>query len=227
MHAWLPDWNPPLGNVYKCNVVRARAFKSSFLPGPVSTQSYFIDPAMATRYGSLPVVSLVSDPRNLFNDTVGIYVPGINYVPNTFQANYYFDWNRQTNVEFFMPGGQQVVNSNFRISINGVTSRSSPQRDLMSRQRRIWGRQDPLSLLREYTGPRALPDFLRQTQAPQLGQRPGFALFRDAYTAQFFHKLRSTMKLIVPVSSSSMENIGDCTNCENGTGTKNISKTIT
>ncbi|MBL0258420.1 MAG: hypothetical protein IPQ03_13265 [Bacteroidetes bacterium] len=34
-------------------------------------------------------LSVVSDPRNLFNDTTGIYVPGITYQPNTFNANYY------------------------------------------------------------------------------------------------------------------------------------------
>ena len=189
VHAWLPDWNPPLGNVYKCNVVRARAFKSSFLPGPVSTQSYFIDPAMATRYGSLPVVSLVSDPRNLFNDTVGIYVPGINYVPNTFQANYYFDWNRQANVEFFMPGGQQVVNSNFRISINGVTSRSSPQKGLdVTATTDLGEGKIRYPFFANTPGPARYLTSFDKLKLRSWGSDRAFALFRDAYTAQFFHK---------------------------------------
>lgn len=130
VHLWLPDWYPPQGNVFKANIIRARIFKTGYLPGPVMTQTYFVDPAMMTRYGNLPVISIVSDPKNLFNDTTGIYVPGITYQPGTFFANYYEDWHRPANVEMYEPGGVQAFNSNFKISINGVSSRSSSQKGL-------------------------------------------------------------------------------------------------
>jgi hypothetical protein len=51
-------------------ILRARAFESGRIPGPVLTRSYFVnEPSSRT----LPVVSLVADPDTLFDGVIGIY----------------------------------------------------------------------------------------------------------------------------------------------------------
>ena len=126
----LPDWHPPLGNVFKATVVRACLLKMDIFPGPIQTYTYFVDDSIFGRYGNLPVVSVVSDPRNLFNDTTWHLCSGITYQPGTFHANYYLPWDRPANIEMYMPDGSSAFNSNFRINVNGQSSPSSPQKGL-------------------------------------------------------------------------------------------------
>lgn len=189
VHFWLPDWRPPLGEVFKSTPLRARAFKTGYLPGPVKTETYFVDPSMNTRYGQLPVVSVVSDPKNLFNDTTGIYVPGITYVPGTFNANYYEDWKRPANIEMYLPGGQQAFNSNFRIAINGVSSRSSPQKGLNVNASSDYGASKINYPVFENNSGKA--KYIQEFDKLKLrawGSDRAYALFRDAYAASFLPK---------------------------------------
>ncbi|MHC5062044.1 MAG: lamin tail domain-containing protein, partial [Planctomycetota bacterium] len=88
-------WQPPAGEVFKANTLRARVFKSGEIPSKTVSRTYFIDPAMTTRY-SMPVVSLITEPDNLFDYETGIYVPGAD-------ENYYHrgdEWERDVHVEF-------------------------------------------------------------------------------------------------------------------------------
>ncbi|TAH42292.1 MAG: T9SS type A sorting domain-containing protein [Bacteroidetes bacterium] len=130
LHSYIPPWNPPLGEVYKCNIIRARIFKNGYFPGPIQTYSYFIDPGIFTRYGNLPVLSLVSDPKHLFNDTSGIYVPGLTYQTTQYYGNYYKGWKKPVNIEMYNPGGHTAFNGNFKLSIAGESTQSSPQKGL-------------------------------------------------------------------------------------------------
>ncbi|MHC5179818.1 MAG: CotH kinase family protein, partial [Planctomycetota bacterium] len=93
-------WQPPAGEVFKANILRARVFKSGEVPSKTISRTYFIDPAMTTRY-SMPVVSLITESDNLFDDETGIYVPGND--PSEESANYYQrgdEWERDVHVEF-------------------------------------------------------------------------------------------------------------------------------
>jgi len=70
-----PDMRSPLysapAKIETSTVLRARAFRPGMLPGPVLTASYIIRDRT-----NLPVVSLSTDPDNLFDDDIGIYVKG-------------------------------------------------------------------------------------------------------------------------------------------------------
>lgn len=132
---WWEIWRPPVGDVFLGTVIRARAFKIGHLPGPVATWSYFIDPTGRARY-SLPVISLVTEPENLFDFHRGIYVPGVNYVPGTypFTGNYLMSgsaWERPAHIEFFEPDGLLGFSQNVGIRIHGGYSTSNyPQKSL-------------------------------------------------------------------------------------------------
>lgn len=49
-------------------VLRARAYRAGWAPGEVVSESYFINPGH-----HLPILSIVTDPGNLFDDSTGIY----------------------------------------------------------------------------------------------------------------------------------------------------------
>lgn len=86
-------------------VLRARGFRSGFLPGPVATATVFVNES-----STLPVLSLVTDPDNLYDPVTGIYVQPGN---DTDVGHDGRAWERRAVLEFFpdrspgfhMPGG--------------------------------------------------------------------------------------------------------------------------
>jgi len=118
-------WQPPLGEVFKAHVIRARSFHPEAPPGPVVTGTYFVGPLASQRF-SLPVFSLTTNPENLFDDEVGIYVHGNN-------TNYFQDgdeWERTAHLELFENEGNQAFAEDIGIRTHGNTTRSRPRKSL-------------------------------------------------------------------------------------------------
>lgn len=120
----------PHGEVYKINVVRARIYKEGKPASKVYTKSYMIHPDFG-RY-ELPMISIVSDPENLFGDSKGIYVIGENFdggsehTMNCFQRGR--EWERYSHFEFFM--GDDTLAQDGGLRIHGGGSRRNPQKSL-------------------------------------------------------------------------------------------------
>lgn len=116
-------WQPPLGEVFKMHVIRARAFRSNALPSEVATASYCIDLRGRARY-SLPVISLATDRANFFDNDRGIYVcgntPGCNYAQSGDL------WERPCHVEFFETNGLRAFAQESGVRIHGNTSFGFP-----------------------------------------------------------------------------------------------------
>ena len=68
-------WIEPEGQLFKGTVIRAVAVNQAGLTSDVVTQSYFVDPNGIQRY-RLPVISIVTDRDNFFDNQIGIYVNG-------------------------------------------------------------------------------------------------------------------------------------------------------
>ena len=84
-------------------VVRARVAENGTLLGPILTRTYFIDESV-----TLPVISLSTDPDNLFDDDIGIYVEGNSnaVIPGTpIKGNFNEDWERPIHMEFYESNG--------------------------------------------------------------------------------------------------------------------------
>lgn len=138
---WFPDWVPPAGEVFKANVVRARSFKQGYEPSDVITLTCFVDADMHQRYATLPVVSIVSDRRNLFNYNTGIYVPGVTHVAGVPESgNYFQDWEKPAHITYFAPGGQVGFAQDVGMSIQGGSSPNSPQKGLHIYARSVYGK---------------------------------------------------------------------------------------
>lgn len=118
-------WQPPDGEVFKINVLRARVFKSGSDPGRITTQSYLIDPAGASRY-PYPVVSIATTPANLFSNETGIYVPG--WYNNYAQEG--SAWERPGHIEFYETDGSLAFQGAIGMRIHGNTTVNRPRKAL-------------------------------------------------------------------------------------------------
>ena len=117
--------------------VRTRAFKHDYYPSLVITHSFFIDESIY-----LPVVSLVTDPPNLWDDEIGIYVEGTNGIPgycSPTPKNWNQDWERPVNIALFERDGSLGFKMNAGVKIGGGCTRKYPQKSLAIYARREYG----------------------------------------------------------------------------------------
>ena len=110
-------------------VIRARVFKNGCIPSEILTCTYIIE----DRSFDLPVVSIVTDPKNLWNDTIGIYCEGTNGVSGngvSHAVNWNRDWRRPCNVEIFNNPHDEYITQQCDLSIGGGYSRAYPEKSL-------------------------------------------------------------------------------------------------
>ncbi len=111
--------------ITQTTVLRVRYFKNGMLSSPVTTRTFI----RKDRDYTLPVLSLVSDPKNLTGPDYGIFVQGNgNGRPGNGQAancNWNMDWDRPANIEFITPEkGVAVFNQEVGIEPSGGWSRA-------------------------------------------------------------------------------------------------------
>ena len=114
------EWKEPVGEVFKCTTIKAVAVRENGNKSRVITNSYFVDKDMKTRY-NLPVISLVTDQSNLFDDAKGVYV-------NENFENKGKEWERPVHIEFFDKDGTLAFSHNSSFRIHGNYTRKIPQK---------------------------------------------------------------------------------------------------
>ena len=127
-----PDYNNPIQTSDTISIIRARVFEEGIAPGAVVSNTYFTNISH-----DLPVLSVTTDPDNLWNDTIGIYCVGTHGIPGFggITANYWHtDWERPINLEMFEMNGEQVINQPSGIAINGA------RRNMAQKSLRIFAR---------------------------------------------------------------------------------------
>jgi len=159
-------------------VLKARAFSATAMPSLVTAGSYFIGET-----STLPVVSVSTDPKNLWDQDMGIYAMGnsAETQPPYFGANFWQDWERPTHVELFEKDGARTLNAFGGLKINGSTTVGVPEKSLS------------FSAKTKYDGLSAFagmlfPDKPTVTSYPRFlvrnsGQDWAVTQFRDALTA--------------------------------------------
>lgn len=130
-------YNGPI-SIDSTTVLRARSISPHFLDSKVVTETYFVNEST-----KLPVLAISTAPDNLWNDTTGIYADGINYDPlDFFTANYYNDWQKPANLEYYTAEGVQELNMTLEYKLIGelrnypvksfrLTARSKYDNDVM------------------------------------------------------------------------------------------------
>lgn len=124
-------WRLPRGEITKINVVRARAFAAGCLPSEIRTGSFIVGTPVQSN-GPYPVVSLATQPDNLFAHATGIYVPGVHYTTGE-TGNYFQEgdaWERPVHVEIFNQDGSLALSQDTGMRISGGMTVSYPQKTL-------------------------------------------------------------------------------------------------
>jgi hypothetical protein len=120
-------------------VLRARAYEEGLWPSRIATGSY----VNAPQEHGLGVVSLVTDPLNLWHPETGIYVMGAgagDWFPY-FGANFWQPWERPAHFEYFEEDGEVAVSMELGVRISGGWSRAFEQRSLRLVARSGYGQQ--------------------------------------------------------------------------------------
>ncbi len=100
---------------------RFRLFQEGCLPSQVVTRSYIYK----DNDYYLPVISITTNPDNLYDNTIGVYVDGTNGISgrNHGESNLNMDWERPVNFEYITPDGKMAVNMEAEFTISGGWSR--------------------------------------------------------------------------------------------------------
>jgi hypothetical protein len=125
--------------ISKTTVIRARAFEAGKMPSSIITSTYLIDEDL-----HLPVMSLTTDPENLWDEQTGIYVKGPNAetVFPYFGSNFWQDWERPIHVEFIEQDGSFGFKTDAGVKITGGWSRGNDQKSLAIFMRRRYGQAE-------------------------------------------------------------------------------------
>lgn len=130
--------NKELNEIFMANVIRAIVIKPDSERSNVITQTYFFDEHMADKY-TLPIVSIATNPEYLFDNEIGIYVPGDLYQdieqerPWWNPANYTrrgLKWERPIFFQMFNHHGELLISQNLGIRVHGGATRWFPQKSL-------------------------------------------------------------------------------------------------
>lgn len=134
----LPDYL-----VDKCNIVKAFYIDKDGKRSDTTVSSYFVGDDFE-KYSDCLIISITTDPSNLFDYDKGIYVTGKtfdNYIKKNelnkwwryWEANYTqrgSDWERECNVEIYNKEQVNIINNKARIEIQGNISRAPVPRSL-------------------------------------------------------------------------------------------------
>lgn len=102
---------------------RFRLFADGMMASPVTTRSYI----KWDKDFNIPVLSVVSDPRFLYDDSLGVYVRGVNGKPGNGQSspcNWNMDWERPVNMSYINDKGEMVLNQDVNLEMCGGWSRA-------------------------------------------------------------------------------------------------------
>jgi hypothetical protein len=120
---------PIFGRVQKTTVIRALMVESNGKQSETLTRSYFIGNDLQ-RYGTHPILSIITDPFNLVDENFGIYVRGPS---DRVWPDYNFnmkgrDWEREAILEFFDGNRQIAISTGLGIRVRGGWSRAIGQK---------------------------------------------------------------------------------------------------
>jgi hypothetical protein len=113
----------PGNAIFKANILRAVVYSGGCPASNEICNTYFINKSIKDRYG-VPIVSLITDKDNLFDDEIGIY---------TFGNHRNFDqhgkeWEREVHIEIYDTTGTMITDQNAGMRIHGRGSRIIPQK---------------------------------------------------------------------------------------------------
>ena len=149
------NYKKPPFPIEKAMVIRAVS-KNGKKYGKTISKTYFITNQELAHFERYTVVSLVTNPDNLFDPEKGIYVLGNKYIEWKKSADYdpqdeFFEvkgncymrgseWEREASISIF-ENGKMTINQNVGIRLKGYSSRDSPQKSFHVFARKKYGKK--------------------------------------------------------------------------------------
>ncbi len=105
------------------SIIRVKAFKSGHLNNVIPLANYLVDMTH-----ELPILTISTDPDNLYDEETGIYVVGNNgstfgFCGDETPSNFINDWERPASIALYEPDGMKAFEVNAGIKIAGACSR--------------------------------------------------------------------------------------------------------
>lgn len=144
---YVPDVSFDMGTVIRAIAIDSKGNKSD-----ITSATYFVGSKLKNRYKNVAVISVITDPSNLFNHKTGIFVKGDVYnqwrkenpggtLDGTTPANYNQrgrEWERQAHIDFF-EGNKLGFSTECGIRTQGGWSRAGQQKSLKFYMRSEYG----------------------------------------------------------------------------------------
>ena len=123
-------------DINKTAVVRARAFGDGLLPSDIQTHTFFIN-----AHHDLPVVSICTNPDNLWDYNQGIFVkgPGAAEEFPYVGANFWKDMEKEIHMELFDEEGRLGLSMDAGMKVFGAYGRAMDKKSLAVHARNIYG----------------------------------------------------------------------------------------
>ena len=111
-------------------VLRLRAFTEGLVPSPTVSATYFV-----SQDQPVPVVSLITDEKYLFDKKTGALVKGT----NADYPNYEREWEYPVNIEYFDQKGTAEINQMGTFTAAGHSARQNAQKSIAIYARKAYG----------------------------------------------------------------------------------------
>jgi hypothetical protein len=139
-------WECPDTIMHKAHIVRCASFRNGIQTSKIYTHTFFVDSTIFGKY-SFPVVSLVTDEKNLFDNEYGIYLPGKYFDPSNpeWTGNYFQSdsmWERPVYITLFDTAGHRGFSQDAGFRIHGFKSRQAAQKSFRLYARKEYGIKD-------------------------------------------------------------------------------------
>ena len=151
------NFNGPVYPVDKAFIVRAVAKNKKGEFSEINSKTYFVTTGDLEVYQDLTVVSIVTNPANLFDPDIGIYVTGTMY--QEWKKSDEYDpkqspWNKNGKCNFFQRGsewerealvtifekGEKIVQQNMGLRIKGASTRNNPGKSFNLHAKKKYGK---------------------------------------------------------------------------------------
>ncbi|MFT5844487.1 MAG: hypothetical protein ACI8QW_000348 [Saprospiraceae bacterium] len=136
-------WESPSQTIDKATPVRCASYRDGIRTSDIYTKTYFVDNEIEGKY-SMPVISLITEEENFFNNDSGLYVAGTNYnIDNPEWTGNYFmhgeNWERDIHIEYFDSSGILGFSQDAGVRIHGGKTRQAAQKSLRFYARESYG----------------------------------------------------------------------------------------
>ncbi|MBL7870667.1 MAG: CotH kinase family protein [Cyclobacteriaceae bacterium] len=125
-------------SIPKTTTLKVKAFGENLIPSNTVTATYFINEHAFT----LPVISISTKPKYLWDNQIGIYGDGTNGITGNCKnepVNWNQDWARHSTIELFDKQGVKKFDQHVDVRIGGGCSRNNPQKSLVIKARNKYG----------------------------------------------------------------------------------------